>query len=205
MRPLLPRLLPVLALLALTAPVVSSAAVPNPATSSLDPCMVFCPAGDITFHVTVRDAANNPVGGSAVVLDLSHCPNVAVCPNPGQGILWDPVLRLMKGTTDVNGHANFPAAAGGLCSGVPVSADGILLGTKVLTSPDQNGDLIVDWMDRAILNGKLFSADPTGDLDCNGTTTVADVAYLEAHWRHTCGFDVPTLPQSWGRLKIRYR
>src|ERR1700751_4637839 len=80
-------------------------AVPSPANSSHDPCFVVCPLGDITYHVTVRDIANNPVGGSTVVLAFSQCVFVH-CQNPGPGIIVNDVARTMTTTANVAGVAS---------------------------------------------------------------------------------------------------
>src|SRR5205823_4880991 len=59
------------------------AALPSPSTSTVDPCLRVCPAGGMTFHVVVRDYANNPQPGSLVVIDLCSCPGVVLCPLNG--------------------------------------------------------------------------------------------------------------------------
>ena len=62
------------------AAVPSLANVPNPAASSVDPCLIACPAGDLDFHVVVRDFGSNPVFGSTLTLDFCDCPTAAICP-----------------------------------------------------------------------------------------------------------------------------
>jgi len=188
---------------------VGFSGVPSPTNSSVDPCVVFCPTADLTFHVTVRDLANNPVANSTVVLDFGTCPGLQVCSIVGPGIVWDPVPRTMRMTADAAGQAFFTAHAGGVCANsVRVFADGVQLtsGGLTLTSPDQDGSLVVNFADVAIVNGKTSSPyDPTADLNCNGVVDANDVAFVQAHYAHGCTGPVGVEPQGWGRLKTIYR
>src|SRR5689334_20762333 len=90
-------LLLLLSCLALLPPLSASAAVPSPANSQVDPCLVLCPAGDFTFHVVVRDIANVPVAGASVVVNLCNCPNVHLCSGPCDVLV----------TSDAAGNATF--------------------------------------------------------------------------------------------------
>jgi hypothetical protein len=204
-----PSLLSSFTLLAITVMAVPAiAGVPNPANSNVDPCVVFCPSGDITFHVTVRDAASNPVANSTVVLDFGTCTGLVVCASVGPGIIWDPAARTMRVISDAAGRAFFTAHAGGVCAGgVNVFADGIPLRTGLtLASPDQNGSLLVNFADVSIETAKTSGPyDPTGDLDCNGVVDNNDVATVQAHYSHGCTGPVGAAPGGWGRLKTIYR
>ena len=60
------------ALLALLPAIVR--AVPSPANSTVPPCLVACPLGDISYTVVVRDLAVNPLNGREVSIDFSSCP-----------------------------------------------------------------------------------------------------------------------------------
>ena len=190
---------------------VASASVPDPSNSSVDPCLVVCPFGDIAFHVTVRDIAGNPVINSTVRLDWCACPGYRLCPI-GQftGVQLEQVAAdtcLSELTTDALGRVTFTPHAGGICAGAPVKiyADGVLLATRSLASPDQNGSLDVLPDDEAIATAKLGSGDPTADFDCDGLVTNADLLFLEQHLGHTCDAITPTRHDSWGGIKIRYR
>src|SRR5262249_11520718 len=136
------------------------AAVPDAALSSVDPCLIVCPGGDFTFHVTVRDVAGVPIANSYVTIDLCHCARVHVCPGT-------PCPVAMH--TEAAGTANFQIKAGGVCPDSPVSvrADGVPLRMRGVASPDQNGDLIVDAADIAVAVGKLGTSDNTADFDCD--------------------------------------
>jgi hypothetical protein len=189
---------------------VASGAVPSPATSTVDPCINVCPAGDMTFHVVVRDLASNPVTGSSVVVDFCNCPGVILCPSGGGGGgggLNGVCLATM--VANAAGVADFNIRAGGVCSGGPVTiyADGVILAQRsVVASPDQNGDASVDPADQAILAAKLLGPyDPTGDFNCSAALEDGDTGIEARHVGHSCGAVVPVAPGSWGRIKIVYR
>lgn len=178
---------------------VAGAGVPSPAQSSVDPCLIVCPAGDIAFHVTVRDIANNPVGGAIVMIDL--------CPCVGHGFDLCPGISCqVTAVANAAGTATVNIAGGGAGCSSPVNvyADGILLASRRIASPDQNGDLVVDAADAAILGGKIGTTDPTGDLDCDGSVTPNDQTVRAQHAQHSCGV-VPTQARSWGFTKAFYR
>ena len=206
------RMLPAFVLAALIAlPALaprSVAAVPSPAQSDIDTCLNVCPAGDIPFRVTVKDAASNPVANSFVWIDVCQVPAVHVCPGAT-------CSQLAAGFTDASGTVYLFPHAGGV-SPPPwgamgnVYADGILLVSRVVGSPDQDGDLTVTAADLAIGAGKLGLADPTLDLNCDrlyatGVITDYDLDLQAAHLGHVCSGPTPTRGRSWGELKIRYR
>ncbi|HEY6195305.1 MAG TPA: hypothetical protein VI504_09710 [Candidatus Eisenbacteria bacterium] len=197
------------ALLATTLALISASssrgAVPSPATSTHDPCFVVCPLSDLSYHVTVRDAANIPVAGSTVVLDYSQCGFVH-CQNPGLGVTANNALKTMTTTSNAAGVATFPLAMGGCCPAVKIFADGVLLATVSMASPDQDASLVVNGTDTAILTGLVSGPyNVCGDLDCNGSLGANDLGILQAHNGHTCDGVVPTQSRSWGRLKTFYR
>ena len=193
------RLLPAMVVLtSLAWSLAASANVPSPPNCSVDPCLVICPQGDIPFHVTVRDFANVPIANSAVVIDFCSC--------VGHGFSFCLSLPCrVVAISDIAGRATFNIPGGGLCA-TPVSvyADGVLLASRTIASPDQNGDMTVDAADAAILGGKIGTTDPSGDLDCDGSVTPNDQSTRALHAQHSCGA-VPTQEQSWGRTKAIYR
>ena len=90
--------------------------------------------------------------------------------------------------TDLNGVADFRLRAGGSCAGaaIRVFCDGILLATRTsVASPDQNGDLVVDEADLAILDTELGTNEPGADLDCDGVVTEADLEVARGHLGHS--------------------
>jgi len=212
----MPRRLPLLALpLALAlAPTPAAAGVPSPANSTVPPCLVACPIGDLAFDVVVRDLANNPVANSAVVLDFSRCPQAFLCTVPGMSpdpYVVDTGTRTLLRTTDATGLAHFPLRVGGVgeLGQVWVLADGVLLAQRGLASPDQDGNGFVSWYllgDYIAFASKLGTQDVTGDLDCNGIVDAADEAAFFQHDSHACeGYVDGARRVNWGRLKAHYR
>jgi hypothetical protein len=203
------RLVPALAAAVLTA-ATASVALPSPpsaANSHLDPCLVFCPGGDIAFQVIVRDLSNNPIANASVALDFSACPLYAHCPDPGPGIVANDAAHTLTKVTDAQGQASFGAWVGGICgnAAVRIFADGVLLGTRTLASPDQDGNLVVDQADFLVIQNAIGTTDGTKDLDCSGAVAANDVTLATSHRAHSCLGPTPARSQSWGTLKIRYR
>jgi hypothetical protein len=181
--------------------------VPSPQNSTIPTYFQLCPLGDLMQSVVVRDIAGQPVANSVVLIDFCACPGVTLCaPMPGGPSTFSSTCQA-NAVTDANGVAAFPIRGGGVCSGpVPVTADGVLLGNvNLVVSPDQDGSLVVDGADAAILGAKIGGPDRTGDLDGNGVVDAADVLILSAHHGHTCEGVVPAVGTSWGRLKQIYR
>jgi hypothetical protein len=197
-------------LLALSGSAAAAAAgVPSPSNSSVPACLVACPAGDVVYRVVVRDLGNFPVVFSTVVIDLSSCPGLALCPTQGPGVSYSPATHQAWMLTDANGVADIRLKLGGVCSaGVRVFADGVMLRNPSVpvASPDQNADLLVSGADALIVNGLLGSHDTGADFDCDGTVTQADFDWMtNEHGGHSCDNAVPALPSSWGKLKLHYR
>jgi hypothetical protein len=192
-------------LAATTAP---AAAVPDPAQSSVDPCLAVCPSGDISFEVVVRDPLGIPIPGSTVVIDACDCPDLRVCEFPGSrppGTNQECQLSVVTGAL---GKATFMIQAGGTCAAgsARILADGVQLATRGVASPDQDGNLLVDVADDAILAGKLGGPyDVTADLDCDAAMSPFDAAVLTAHLGHACDVPTPNRKRSWGELKTIYR
>ncbi len=186
-----------------------AAGVPDPANSQVDRCLVVCPAGEIVFHVTVRDFNDVPILNSHVAIDFSDCPNFILCPVS----TTDPYVRgvgpVIAKSTDAQGHADFAIRAGGGCSGMAarIFADGVFLGQRNVASPDQDGNLMVQAADLALASSKVGSTDPTADFDCDGHVTQADVDFVVPHGGHKCPptDPTPTIRSTWGGLKIIYR
>jgi hypothetical protein len=211
MNPRLRLLAPVLLGAVLAAATPASAAVPSAAQSVVDPHLLLCPYDAIPFVVIVKDAGGNVVNGATVQMDFSIClPNPAYpgtvpthpCPS-GSG-----PLTLISGA---DGRVQFMLKAGGTCPGsrARVRADGIELAQRTVASPDQDGSLVVLGQDSAILVAKQMSGsfDGTADLDGDGNTSndAGDYAVYDAHSGHGCDGITPTLPRSWGSVKLLYR
>jgi hypothetical protein len=197
--------LPFIACLAVTP---AFAGVPSSANSYVDPCLRICPAGDMNFHVVVRDVSSNPVANSSVAIQLCVCHAIVLCPlngNENYSINGCDIVAI----TNAAGIADIQLRAGGTCSGGPINvyADGVLLATlSAVSSPDQNGDDAVTAADQAILAGKMGGPyDPTGDFNCSAGLDPGDQLILDSHLGHSCAAVVPTRPSSWGRVKTIYR
>jgi hypothetical protein len=185
----------------------AGAGVPSPSTSYVDPCLRICPAGDMNFHVVVRDVAANPVAGSTVAIALCPCHAIVLCPLNGSENYSINGCDLTR-STDAAGIADFQIRAGGTCPGpVQVYADGVLIGTiSAVSSPDQDGNASVNATDQAILAGKMGGPyDATGDFNCSAGLDPGDQLILDSHLGHSCAAVVPTRPSSWGRVKTIYR
>ena len=206
MRPFLTALCAAFLLGLVTTP-SAHAAVPSAANSTVEPCFVTCPYGDISFTVVVRDAASNPIGGSNVQIVYTNCPGFTLCPNQETGTTVNLVTHTVGRFTDASGILVFHVHAGGLCIGaqLKIVADGVHLADRTLASTDQDGNLIVDPVDQAIVIGKVGGGDLSADLDCDAAVTAADVGVLNNHMGHSCDAATPAIPKSWGSLKITYR
>ena len=198
-----------LAVAGLAAP--ATAAVPSP-TNSIVPCVRASLSEGLQTLVIVRDIANVPLVGSTVVIDLSDCPGFTSCPlsdptGRPPDYTWDPDSRTARMNTWIEGRAAFFLAGGGTggLGTVRVYADGVLLATRALFSPDQDGDLFITGEDETLWNSKLGTADPTGDLDCDGVVTTADTRQLD-WWGRLCVRTTTSAHRSsWGSLKTIYR
>ena len=213
---MLPRFRTVLgsALLMMLGTSLAAAAVPSAANSTVPPCMVACPFGDIPFDVVVRDLANNPVANSNVVLDFANCPAAFICTAPGSQpdpYTVDLPTRTIRLMSSASGLAHFPLRVGGGCGAntVRVFADGVLLAQLALASPDQDGDGFTSNIlnnDLAIFTAKLGTSDPTADLDCDGDVDGDDANIFGRHASKTCtGYVDAAHRSTWGHVKTYYR
>lgn len=183
--------------------------VPSAEWSVVDPCLVFCPAGDDTFHVLVRKILGRPYAQPIVVIDYNDCSNLRVCPPLGdEPYIHQEQNHVIRMTGDNQGNTHLPVRAGGGCAAntIRIYADGVQLATRAFASPDQSGDGVVDGRDLTLLQLRIGSPDPSADLDCDGVVTPADASILLAHSGHSCGGGATSSPApSWGRVKQIYR
>ncbi len=195
-------------LLLLTVQNAPAFGIPDPAHSTVPPCLVVCPRGDIPYTVVVRDIAGNPVVGCEVVLDFVGCPSSPLCADCCPGLTVDRQSHRVATVSGPDGAASFQVKMGLPCWAGPVGilACGIFLGPAWLSSPDYDGDLAVTVVDASAVQGLIGNADRAADFDCDGLVTQADLDWLNAnHLGHFCGGIVPTRPSSWGSLKLIYR
>ena len=182
--------------------------IPSPTNSYVDPCLIACPEGDVEFRVVARHFSNTPVAGSHVVINVCDCPTGVLCPaNPSQSYSVTGCQAYLQ--ADLNGEARFPLQAGGGCAAgsVKIYADGVLLASRALASPDQDGSGYVEAADAAILDAKIAGGafDPTADLNCDGALSSADRAVFDLHRGHAFPIPTPVPWKSWGSVKAFYR
>ena len=192
---------------------VASADVPSGVFSEIDPCMVFCPAGELRFRVVVRTAGGSLVPFPRVALDFSRCRLFAHCPDIPAPLVVDEAARRISLVGDQQGVVNFAIPMSGVCPGDTVlimaakrqDTSYVQIGERTLASPDRDGDLSVDAADQAAIQALVGTNDRTADLDCNGVVDATDLAIFAEHQFHACTVLVPTRHQSWGGLKLIYR
>lgn len=187
-------------------------AVPSAANSTLPACLALCPLGDMSVTVVVRDIANNPIAGSSVVFDFSNAPAANLCPSTFQpGLIVDIPGRTLRAVTDLGGAVTVGAHVGGTSplGTVRVFADGVLLRSFALASPDQDGNgysVSIIGLDDPLFAAKLGTSDPTADFDCSGTVDIDDEQIFFQHHSHACGGFVDAARRStWGAVKLHYR
>ncbi len=149
--------------------------------------MVTCPAGDSTFVVIVRFADGNPWAKSPIELDLCSCNGYRLSRVGSHPYTVDSTgCEVWAQGGQQTGAALFPLAGGGLCpsDSIAAVAEGVTLGYTRAVSLDQNGDLVVDASDVAIVQSKVGTTDLTADFDGDGQVTSADVAIVTAHLGH---------------------
>jgi len=186
------------------------AGVASPVTSSVDSFAVFCPAGDLVFHVVPRDFAGSPEVDHDVDLDLCGCGAAVLCPvvDPGTYAIVGCRVRALN-QDRFTGAIGYAVREGGACGGATlrVWSGGVLLRSLVgLASTDQDRDLVVSASDRAIVEAKIAAGtyDAAADLDGNRRLDAADLAVFDRHLGHRCEMAVPILPRSWGSVRVRY-
>lgn len=186
----------ILALVTIGASGGAEAACPDPFCDSTttDPCLVICPAGDITFTVTVKDSCGDPVcDPQGTWLDFSAC-FADGCPDEPD---WPRVYPDNCDPTTGEHFFNIKAKAVD-CAGCEVEmfVNGQFCRVLDARFLDTNSDDCVtqtDW----------FPAMPCNDYDCDGTLTAQDSAFLAAHYGHCCDTQtdtclVDTLPLNTG-------
>lgn len=158
------------------------------------------PAGQ--FIVTVRDLANNLIANSTVVVDFSACTRYrAAATQPFAGLTVDNLGRTVRASTNGSGVATFRIVGGG-CTSAPggnafsgssisgacarIFADGVLLGSVKVATPDLDGVSGVGGADLAALSGDIFGYPgdaanvQRSDYDFNGALGGGDLAKFSA-------------------------
>lgn len=149
------------------------------------------PAGE--FTVVIRDLANNPMAGVAVLVDFGQCgTDMGICTVPG--LPGEQVSCLPPGVvaiTGITGTAHFAIRGGsrtldpstvGSCA--RVWADGVFVGSLSVGAFDLNGQGgvgppdISRWLSDYFKSATIFINYSRSDYDFNGTLGSADLALL---------------------------
>jgi len=143
------------------------------------------PSGIITY--TIRDASNNPVPGSVVILNFSACGDVRVCSSDvGTGMTINCGAHTVTGVTNASGQVSI-VVAGASSTGPPsltkcvaVTADGVVLNNLNGATADYDGLNGVGLGDVAACYGDVIAGTNRKRSDFNGDGTVGltDVAAL---------------------------
>jgi hypothetical protein len=140
-------------------------------------------------NYTIRDASNNPVPGSVVIMNFSACTDVRLCSAAQPGTMTvNCGSKTVSGVTDAAGLVSFRIVGGGLTSGaavlvpcISVTADGVPLNTIRSSTFDENGaggltlaDVTLAKNDVGLNNGRTRT-----DFNKSGTLTLADVTLIK--------------------------
>jgi len=162
----------------------------NPSPSPQDGNIINAVDPAVTASYTIRDAFNNLVANSTVVVNFSGCtPDIRLCANQPHhvGALFNCAARTVTAVTGLNGVATFqiggyaasgpgnPPGAGAGCA--TVQADGVPFPSLTIGAFDQNGAGGVNPADLSNWLGdrQAFIASALnyrGRSDFNGSSTV---------------------------------
>jgi hypothetical protein len=200
----------------LLAAAAASAGVPSLGNSTVGAGIILGgqnASGTADVHVaktiTVRDAANNPVPNSVVVITFSTCTanDIRLCSVQNAGMFVNCGAKSVSATTNASGIATFtiiggainnpppgglpqPAGVGAGCA--TVTADGVNFGNLTVAAADQNDTGGVNVIDTGDYNNDRFNAyRGRSDFDGNGVVNVLDTStFLNIR------FGVPGVPGS---------
>jgi hypothetical protein len=177
------------------------AGVASPSDSYVAPRLVSCPAGDSSFVVIPRHISHTPwCSEGPIQVSLCSCTGYHLSAVGDHPYRLDASGCVAAIDTCSNGNGEyemlFPFAGGGLCPGdsIRVDADGVWLGYTRVASFDQDGDLVVNHTDVALVQSKLGTADLGADFDGDGFVTSKDLALVELHLGHHAPDSVTGVP-----------
>jgi hypothetical protein len=161
------------------------------------------PDPSLAFTITVRDFANQPVGGAWVDVNFANCSDTRLCTAVVAGQVVDCLNHTVRGTSNASGQVTLtllgagvndgntipPAIAAGSAVGcIRVYADGVQISTATSILLDQNGALPggngVNGLDLAIAKNDVgasgLGAPYRGrtDYTMDGLVNGADLARL---------------------------
>ncbi len=175
---------------------------PDPGMSDVPDLLATCPAGDISYTVTVLDDAGVPCSGVLVEMDFCGCQEAMLCLYAGGQACGNGKFDRLVTTTGANGVAVFNPAAGGICGGatVDIIADGVTLGQRLVRAMDVTGNFVVEEAD--------FTFDNIwNDYNGDGISDLSDLTVFNLHGAltHACDAPVSDENQSWGGVKSLWR
>jgi hypothetical protein len=139
-------------------------------------------AGNIQY--TIRDASNNPVPGSTVILNFASCGDVRICSSDvAVGASVNCGANSVTGVTNASGVLVISVAGAGNGVGAPtttkcvaVTADGVPLSNLGAATADYNGTSGVNSLDGGQFASDLFSGSyrARSDYDGNGLVNSLD-------------------------------
>ena len=178
----------------LFAPAAAFAAVPSPPNCSFPPVLIAswdgtpapggpspCTPGVGGFRVVVRDAANLPIAGAKVALYfVSPAIRPHAVQNAGITVVC-PGSELVQ-FTNLAGIATMSVRAAGNLAGpfVRIEADGVILGTVSVISPDYNRDGALSVTDFSAFSTDYLNVtpQPRSDFDNCPSTRLGDLSFF---------------------------
>lgn len=164
------------------------AAVPSPQTSQCDAVLVGNSSGvdrGNAFHVTVRDLANNPQGGSVVSIHFAGGTTRLVW-EQDPGVTVSCGFLTLTRAADSGGAAAILARFGGFdnVAEASVTADGVILKRISVRSTDLDADGTTGLSDLNLFRQRFLSSPSSPETDYNqdGTTNLADFAIFRAEY-----------------------
>jgi hypothetical protein len=140
-------------------------------------------------QITVRDAGNNPIANSTVVINFTNCVSQDIRLSNDQrhhpGALFNCPAKTVTAVTNASGVAEFRVSGGATNSGnsaghttgcAEVRADGVLLGTIRVGAPDENFASGINVIDLGLFASDRFGAYRSrSDFDGSGAVNVLDL------------------------------
>jgi len=138
---------------------------------------------------TIRDASNNPVPGSVVIMNFTACTDARLCSaNQPANMTVNCGSKTVSGVTDAVGAVTFRIVGGGLTSGaaitapcISVTADGVPMNTIRSSTFDINGAGGLTLADITLAKND-FSTNPArtrSDFNKSGSITLADITIIK--------------------------
>jgi len=142
--------------------------------------------GAMTY--TIRDAANNPVPNSVVVMNFAACTGTRICSTTQPaGMFVNCAARSVSGVTNASGVVTFRIVGGGIqatpdvAACVSVTADGVALNTLRASMFDISGagGLALGDITVAKNDLNLFPARTRADVSKNGILQLGDITIMK--------------------------